>query len=308
MNEPADELLRLVNVSKTFHVAGSPPVRAVRGVTLGVRRGETVAIIGESGSGKSTLARLALGLTAPDEGNVHVGGEDLTGIPIEKRRKRSHGLAFVFQEPYESLDPRMKVERTLLEPLHTRGVRISEVDARRRVDETLELVMLSPDMRHKYPLELSGGQQQRVGIARALMSEPDCVILDEPTASLDLSVQAQILLLLEKLQESLGVAYLFITHNIDAAAYLGDRIAVMYRGRVMELGPAQAVLDSPGHEYTRSLLAAELPAVPDPDRPAPSPVSPETARQWAEEEGELVEIGPGHVVRRPAHETSASGT
>ncbi|GGM18161.1 MULTISPECIES: ABC transporter ATP-binding protein [Micromonospora] len=260
-------LLKLANVSKEFPVGGATRVYALDDVSLSVDAGETLAIIGESGSGKSTLGRLALRLIEPTHGSVHFQGTDVLALPPAELRRLRAKLQIIFQEPFESLNPRMRVADIVGEPLAIHQPNISAADRRARVSAVIEQVGLAPDMARRYPGELSGGQQQRVGIARAIVTRPALIVLDEPTSSLDLSVRAQILQLLADLQTELGMGYLFISHDIHTVRYVSDRIAVMYRGRVVETGPSERVFADPQHPYTRALLAAALPVDPDQELP-----------------------------------------
>lgn len=252
-------LLELVGITKHFHARGGKGiVRAVNDVSLSIDEGETVALIGESGSGKSTLGRLVLRLLEPDQGEVLFEGVDLTKLSVKEMREVRARLQVVFQEPYESLNPRMSVGDIVGEPLiiHDRSMKSDERD--KRVRETLERVGLPPDSSTRLPGQLSGGQQQRVGIARAIITNPRLIVLDEPTSSLDLSVRAQILTLLADLQRELGLAYLFISHDISTVEYVSQRIAVMYLGEIMETGPVKDVIRDPRHPYTRALLSSRL--------------------------------------------------
>ncbi len=237
-------------------------VRALNGVSLAVRRGETVALVGESGSGKTTLGRVSLRLVRPTAGRVAFDGQDLTEVRDEGLgwfRKRAQ---IVFQDPFSSLNPYMRVGELVEEPLVIDGVREREERAG-RVRRALEAVELVPTARfmEKYPTAMSGGQRQRVGIARALVRDPDYIVADEPVSMIDASSRIEILDLLRGLQETRGVAFLYITHDIASARHFADRIAVMYLGTVVELGDAGAVIDRPLHPYTRALIAA----IPEPD-------------------------------------------
>jgi oligopeptide/dipeptide ABC transporter ATP-binding protein len=260
-------LLAVSNLCKTFQVSQgflrTAKLDAVNDVTLSVERGATLAVVGESGSGKTTLARLIVGLLEASGGSVRFDGNELTGLSAEGFAPFRARIQMVFQDPQASLSPWQTIDRTVGEPLglHTD---LGRVAIRKRVLAMLERVGLSPDFADRYPHQLSGGQQQRVGIARALITSPSLVVLDEPTSSLDLSVQAQILSLLKSLQRELQLSYLFISHDLAAVRYIAHDIAVMYMGRLVEHGPAAAVLSQPAHPYTRALLAA-LPR-PDPKR------------------------------------------
>jgi ABC-type oligopeptide transport system ATPase subunit len=238
---------------------GAEPVRAVDGVSLTVARGETLGLVGESGSGKSTTGLALLRLVEPTGGRVVLDGTDVRALGRRELRGLRRRMAMVFQDPYASLDPRRTVAASITEPLEIHG--LHRRDRRGRVLELLSLVGLADAYAERHPHELSGGQRQRVGIARALAVEPDLLVLDEPIASLDVSVQAQVLNLLVRLQRELSLTYLFVAHDLAAVAHVSDRVAVMQRGRIVEQGDAQQVYAAPQHEYTRALLAA----VPQPD-------------------------------------------
>jgi oligopeptide/dipeptide ABC transporter ATP-binding protein len=255
-------LVRVEKVSKTFRRGSGPIVYAVNEVSLAIEPGETVALIGESGSGKSTLARLVLRLHEPDSGTIEFDGRDLSALRSKELRALRALATIVFQEPYESLNPRQSVGRTIEEPLVIHRGDMSAAQRRRQVVETLDVVALNETFYDRYPHQLSGGQQQRVGVARAIVTRPKLIVLDEPTSSLDLSVRAQILMLLADLQKEFGLAYLFVSHDIHTVEYVSDRICVMYLGRIVESGPATEVIRDPRHPYTRALLSSTLSADP----------------------------------------------
>ncbi len=245
-------------------------VRAVDGVSFAVQPGETLALVGESGCGKSTTARLALRLIEPTAGRVRFEGQDITGLAGVTLRKLRRRMQMVFQDPFASLNPRMQVQDIVGEPLLIHA--IGDAAARRdRVASLLSLVGLAPYHATRYPHEFSGGQRQRIGIARALAVEPALMVLDEPVSALDVSIQAQVVNLLRDLQQRLGLSYLFIAHDLAVVKHVADRVAVMYLGRIVEIGPKAQVFANPRHPYTRVLLAA----IPRPDphrrvtRPAP---------------------------------------
>ena len=237
-------------------------VRAVDGVSLRVGAGETLGLVGESGCGKSTLARCVLRLIEPTRGRVLLDEEDLTALPEEALRRRRRDIQMVFQDPTASLNPRLSVAATVDEPLalHTP---LAGAGRRERVDEVLEEVGLGAGLRDRYPHQLSGGQRQRVNIARAIATHPRLVVLDEPTSALDVSLRARVILLLAELKRRMGMAYLFISHDLSTVRYLCDRVAVMYLGVLVEEAPAAELFDHPAHPYTRALLSC-IP-VPDPD-------------------------------------------
>ena len=231
-------------------------LRAVDGVDLDIRRGETLGLVGESGCGKSTLGNALLRLVEPTAGRVVFDGIEVTALDRRRLRSQRRRAGMVFQDPFASLDPRRTVAQTVAEPLEVHNLRSGRRDRAARVAELLELVGLDPAVADRYPHEFSGGQRQRVGIARALAGEPDFLVCDEAIASLDVSVQAQVLNLLRRLQRQLGLTLLFISHDLSAVRHISDRIAVMYLGRIVELGPASAVGTAPQMPYTQALLSA----------------------------------------------------
>jgi len=231
-------------------------VKAVDGVSLAVREGRTLALVGESGSGKTTVGKGILQLVAPTAGSVRYRGEELTGLTRGALKRHRAHMQIVFQDPYASLNPRMRVGDILAEGMRSLGVGEGEAERARRLDVLLEQVGLPATARGRYPHEFSGGQRQRIAIARALAVEPRLIVCDEPTSALDVSVQAQILNLLRSLQERLGLAYLFITHNLAVVEYLAHEVAVMTGGKIVEQGPAAEVLRAPRHAYTKALLEA----------------------------------------------------
>jgi oligopeptide/dipeptide ABC transporter ATP-binding protein len=248
------EVLELDGVERRFHTRHGE-VSAVDGVSLTVHRGQTVGLVGESGSGKSTLGRVAIRMYDVSAGRVRFDGTDITTMDgSQLRRLRTH-FQMVFQDPVSSLNPRMRVHDIVAEPLREL-LDLDRSERRARVDETLDLVHLPRSIRDRYPRELSGGQAQRVGIARALSVRPTLVVADEPVASLDASVGAQIINLMAELQREQGVAYLFISHDLTIVRHLCDRVAVMYLGRIVEEGPTERLFSSPRHPYTAALLSS----------------------------------------------------
>ena len=257
-------LLELVEVVKHFRSKdGTGVVHAVDGVSLTLRRGETLGIVGESGCGKSTLARVALRLVEPTAGAIRFEGEDLLALGPRALRARRRDMQLVFQDPYASLDPRFTVGAIIAEPLAIHGIGSRET-RRRKVAELLRTVGLEADAARRYPHEFSGGQRQRIGIARAIALEPKLVIADEPVSALDVSIQSQILNLLADLKERLGLSYVFISHDLAVVEHISDRVAVMYLGRVVETADTDDLYARPAHPYTQALISA-IPQ-PEPER------------------------------------------
>ena len=258
-------VLEFEGVSREFGNRGRV-VRACHEVSFAVGRGEVVGLVGESGSGKSTVANLALGLLTPNSGTVRFAGGTVTGLPRAREKQLRSRLQAVFQEPLLSLDSRRTIGWSLAEPLRIHG-RGNRFERRERVGELLAAVALDRALAGRRPAELSGGQLQRVNIARAIALEPELLVCDEPVSALDVSVQAQVLNLFLSIQQSLGVAMLFISHDLAVVRHLSDRIVVMYAGQIVEEGPTEEVCAEPHHPYTRALLAAS--PEPDPDQEPP---------------------------------------
>ena len=236
-------------------------VRAVDGVSFRVERGETLGLVGESGSGKSTVCRAVLQLLEPTSGSVQFEGREIAGLGRRQMRPLRREMQMIFQDPQASLNPRKRVGQIVGSPLKLQGV-ASGTELRRQVQELLDRVGLSPEHYNRFPHEFSGGQRQRIGIARALALKPKLVICDEPVSALDVSIQAQIVNLLDDLQDEFGLAYLFVAHDIGVVRHISDRIAVMHHGKIVEQGSADQVCESPKHDYTKTLLAAV--PIPDP--------------------------------------------
>ncbi len=252
----ASELVRSFPTGSAF---SRSRVSAVDGVSLELRSGQTLGVVGESGCGKSTLARMLVGLDRPDSGVLRYRGTDVTAGRSKDRRLLRQGVQMIFQDPYTSLDPRMTVLDIVAEPLA--AGRTGRAGQRRdRVAELLGLVGLDPGMMGRFPHQFSGGQRQRIGIARALALDPDVLVCDEPVSALDVSVQAQVINLLGDLQTRLGVAVLFIAHDLSVVRHIADQVAVMYLGRIAELGETEEIYQRPRHPYTQALLSATPPA------------------------------------------------
>jgi oligopeptide transport system ATP-binding protein len=312
-------LVQVRDVVKHFPVGaglfGGQVVRALDGVSFDVREGETLGLVGESGCGKSTLGRVIVQLQPVTSGHVFFRGIDLVKLRGVRLRRMRREMQMIFQDPYASLDPRMSVGETIGEPLRNFGV-TTRRERDRRVAEIMRVCGLSPTYSNRFPHELSGGQRQRVGIARALVLNPTFVVADEPLSALDVSIQAQIVNLMEDLQEQFRLTYLFIAHDLSIVRHLSDRIAVMYLGRVVEIADAEAIHARPVHPYTKALLSSV--PIPDPDLEArrrpillkgeiPSPVNPPSGCRFhtrcpiarfpvcADEEPALEDKGGGHL-------------
>jgi oligopeptide transport system ATP-binding protein len=313
-------ILEITNLVKHFPIKSGilidrqiGAVQAVDDVSFAVGEGETLGLVGESGCGKSTLARSILQLLKPTSGSVRFRGKELTDLSRRELRPLRREMQMIFQDPYASLNPRKRVGQIVGDPLKLHGL-ASGGELRNRVESLLDRVGLSPEHYNRYPHEFSGGQRQRIGIARALALEPKMVIADEPVSALDVSIQAQIINLLEDLQDEFDLTYLFVAHDLGVVRHVSDRIAVMYLGKIVEIGPAEAVCTKPIHPYTASLLSA-IP-IPDPQKnrarepivlegDVPSPANPPPACRFhtrcpkatdicSELEPQLIHYGNGH--------------
>ena len=310
----ADELVRVRGLVKHFPVEGSDDVvRAVDGVTFEILSGETLGLVGESGCGKSTVGRCLLRLIEPTAGEIEFEGRDVRALSKSELRSLRREMQIIFQDPYASLNPRMKVRDIVGEPLVIHGLKSKE-EKRARVAELLKRVGLDPEYMNRYPHEFSGGQRQRIGIARALALNPKLIVADEPVSALDVSVQAQVVNLLQDLQAEFGLTFLFISHGLAVVEHISTRVAVMYLGRIVEVSSAEELYARPLHPYTQALLSA-IP-IPDPKRKrdriiltgdVPTPINPPSGcrfrtrcpmaiKECAHIDPDLREVSPGHTV------------
>lgn len=319
MTERNDYLVEVRNLKKYFPVGarvfrtGSEAVRAIDDVSFSIRRGETFGLVGESGCGKTTTGRSILRLIEPTSGEVRFEGHDLLSLGVDELRRLRRDMQIIFQDPYSSLNPRMRVGQIIEEPLIIHKIGNRE-ERKSRVQELLRLVGLEPEHAGRYPHEFSGGQRQRIGIARALALNPKFIVCDEPVSALDVSVQAQIVNLLQDLQAQLGLTYLFVSHGLSVVEHISTRVGIMYLGKLVEVGSSREIFHNPLHPYTRALLSA-IP-IPDPTRrterlpltgdiaTAIEPPSgcrfrtrcPLAEPRCAEFEPQLVEVSPDHFV------------
>lgn len=308
-------LLEVKNLKKYFKIDSKTWLKAVDDVSFGIEEGETLGLVGESGCGKSTLGRTVIGLYPPTDGSILFEGQDITHLTAKEKVALTKKMQIIYQDPYACLDPRMTVADIIAEGLDIHGICKGE-QRRKRIYELLRLVGMNEEHANRFPHEFSGGQRQRIGIARALAIDPKFIICDEPISALDVSIQAQVVNLLEDLQKQLGLTYLFIAHDISMVAHISDRIAVMYLGAMAELAPSKDIMESPLHPYTKALLSAVPFADPDASRArnrikltgdVPSPMSAQTGCKFAsrcsqctkacrEEAPTLREVRPGHFV------------
>ena len=287
-----ENLVEVHHLKKYFHQGRPDEVHAIDDVSFNIQRGEVFGLVGESGSGKTTTGRCILNLYQPTSGDIIYDGEDVTKLKEHQKLKEFHQkTSMIFQDPYSSLDTRMSVRDIIAEGLkiHQKTTNREEFDE--KVAETMKLVGLTPDLMNRYPYEFSGGQRQRIGIARSLAVEPEFVVADEPLSALDVSIQAQIVQLMEHLKEVRNLTYLFIAHDISMVKYISDRIGVMYHGKLLELGTADEIVNHPLHPYTQSLLSAV---------PVPDPTYERVRKQFTYDEEPanvpLREVKPGHYV------------
>ncbi len=289
----SENLIEVQHLTKSFvaesNFFGKPTsfVQAVDDVSFSIRRGEAFGLVGESGCGKSTIGKMLVGLLKPTSGKIIFEGKDITALPVKERRRYCRDIQLIFQDPYASLNPRMTIAQIVAEPIRTNNILPADkIDA--RVDELLERVGLASYMKNRYPHEFSGGQRQRVGIARALAVNPKLIVCDEPVSALDVSIQAQVLNLLDDLKDQLGLTYLFIAHGLNVVKHISDRVGVMYLGRLMEIAPKNSLYHEPLCPYTQALLSA-IPS-PDPhlqrkriilEGDVPSPIDPPAGCRFA---------------------------
>ena len=268
MSNPSNQvLLEVRDLARDFDVSkpwlnrvieGQPRtiLKAVDGLSFNIKRGETLSLVGESGCGKSTIARVVCGLYAPSRGAVIFDGTDMAKASTQEQQQLRKRFQMIFQDPYASLNPRWRVGKIVAEPIIAHGIMTDSEQIKKRVDELLTQVGLSPQDQEKFPHEFSGGQRQRISIARALSSNPEFLVCDEPTSALDVSVQAQILNLMKDLQRQYGLTYLFISHNLAVVSHISDRVGVMYLGRLVEVADTKMIFNRPLHPYTQMLLSA----------------------------------------------------
>lgn len=311
MSEP---ILKVNHLKKFFNVGRGKMLKAVNDLSFEIKRGETLGVVGESGCGKTTAGRTILRLYEPTAGEIQYAGIDITSLSASKMKALRREMQMIFQDPYASLNPRMTITDIIGEALDVHGLVKSRAERKLRVERLLDVVGLNPDHATRYPHEFSGGQRQRIGIARALAVDPKFIICDEPISALDVSIQAQVVNLLQELQKKYALTYMFIAHDLSMVKHISDRVAVMYLGKLVELASSDELYANPLHPYTKALLSA-IP-IPDPEVEAsrerivlsgdiPSPIDPPSgcyfrtrcplaADKCAQAEPEFVEVKPGH--------------
>ena len=295
--EELEKLIEVKNLKQYFNIGKPKEVRAVDGITFDIYKGETLGLVGESGCGKSTTGRTMIRLYNATDGEVLYKGENVHGKKSKSQLKSfNRKMQMIFQDPYASLNPRMKISDIIAEGIDIHGLAKSNKERMERVYSLLETVGLNREHANRFPHEFSGGQRQRIGIARALAVDPEFIIADEPISALDVSIQAQVVNLLKKLQKEKQLTYLFIAHDLSMVKYISDRIGVMYNGKLVELAPAEDLYHNPLHPYTQSLLSA-IP-LPDPDyeRTRVRKTYDPSIHHYAGEEVKMREIAPGHFV------------
>ncbi|WEV54600.1 ATP-binding cassette domain-containing protein [Leuconostocaceae bacterium ESL0723] len=301
MTETPKKLVELKDLSLTFFPGKAKEVKAINHATFDIYEGEVFGLVGESGSGKTTLGRTILKLYDPSSGQIHFDGQDVTKLKGKQLANFRKDSQMIFQDPQASLNGRMKVEDIIAEGLDINHLVKNKAEREAKVLELLELVGLNKDHATRYPHEFSGGQRQRIGIARALAVDPKFIIADEPISALDVSVQAQVVNLMKRLQDQHSLTYLFIAHDLSMVKYISDRIGVMHWGKILEIGPADQVYNHPLHPYTKSLLSA-IPE-PDPEVERNRVIQPyDPSREQDGQERQLVEVQPGHLVWATAAE------
>jgi len=311
MSQP---FIQIQELTKFFNLGGGNILKAVNSIDLSIQRGETVGVVGESGCGKSTAGRTIMRLYEPTSGTVTFDGKDIYKLKGAELKALRRNMQMIFQDPYASLNPRMTIMEVIGEALDIHHLAGSRAERKRKIEGLLDLVGLNADHATRYPHEFSGGQRQRIGIARALAVDPSFIVADEPISALDVSIQAQVVNLLQQLQRKMGLTYLFIAHDLSMVKYISDRVAVMYLGKIVELSESSELYDHPLHPYTRALMSA-IP-IPDPEieqqrerivlsGDLPSPVNPPTGCQFhtrcpiatekcKRDEPKLLEIRKGH--------------
>ncbi|MGM0863871.1 MAG: ABC transporter ATP-binding protein [Bacillota bacterium] len=294
----AEKLLEIKNLKQYFNPGKPNMVKAVDDISFDIYKGETLGLVGESGCGKSTTGRTIIRLYNATDGQVLFNGEDVHGKKSRSQLKKfNRKMQMIFQDPYASLNPRMKVADIIAEGIDIHGLASSKEERLKRVHDLLETVGLNKEHAGRYPHEFSGGQRQRIGIARALAVDPDFIIADEPISALDVSIQAQVVNLMQELQKEKGLTYLFIAHDLSMVKYISDRIGVMYFGKLVELAPSDALYKNPLHPYTQSLLSA-IP-LPDPEYERTrrrKEYNPSVHNYTEDDNLEMREVAPGHFV------------